>query len=136
MARTYSMDLREKVAAHVDRGHSCQETARVFGVSASFVIKLMDRRRRTGSLAPAVRGAPVGRGKLGPHQDWLMAAVEAEPDVTMPELSARLKAARGVGAAPASLSRFLRRCGLTRKKRRYSRASRTVRTSRPSERPG
>ena len=128
MAKAYSMDLREKVAAYGDRGHSCQETARVFGTSARFVIKLMARRRRTGSLAAGRRGAEPGRGKLAAHRDWLLEQVAAKPDVTMPELSARLDAERGVLVHPSNLSRLLIGCGLTRKKRRCLRASRTVRT--------
>jgi len=39
--------------------------------------------------------------------------VEAAPDITMPELAARLLAERGVPAHPASLSRRLCRAGVT-----------------------
>jgi transposase len=42
--------------------------------------------------------------------------VEAEPDITMPELSARLMSEHGVQADPATLSRFLCRRGFTYKK--------------------
>ena len=62
MAKSYSLDLREKVAAFVDRGHACREAARVFGVSPSFVVKLMARRRLTGSLSASARG---GTGRHG-----------------------------------------------------------------------
>lgn len=130
MARSYSFDLREKVAAFVDRGYACREAARVFGVSASFVVKMMARRRATGSLAALPRGGR--RGKLDPHHGFLVAAVEEQPDQTMPELAAKLLAARGVQVAPASLSRFLIRIGLTRKKRHSSPRSTTAPTSRPS----
>jgi transposase len=134
MARSYSLDLREKTAAFVDRGHSCREAARVFGVSASFVVKLMARWRRTGSLAASRRGGQ--RGKLDPHRAFLVAAVEAKPDQTMPELAAVLLAERGVAAAPASLSRFLIRIGLTRKKRRCLPPSATGPMSLPSANSG
>lgn len=134
MARTCSLDFRAKTAAFVDRGHSCREAARVFGVSPSFVVKLMARRRRTGSLAASRRGGQ--RGKLDSHRGFLVEALEAEPDQTMPELAAELLAQRGVTAAPASLPRFLIRIGLTRKKRRCLQPSRTGRTSPPSERCG
>ena len=85
----------------------------MFAVSPSFVVKLMARRRATGSLEALPRGG--SDGKLAAHRDFLVSAVEEEPDQTMPELAARLLAARGVVAAPASLSRLLIRCGLTRK---------------------
>jgi transposase len=130
MARSYSLDLREKVAAFVERGHACRSAARVFGVSPSFVVKMMARRRATGSLAALPRGGR--RGKLDPHRGFLVAAVEEQPDQTMPELAAKLLVARGVQVAPASLSRFLIRIGLTRKKRRSSPRSTPALTSRPS----
>ncbi len=126
MARAYSVDLRVKAAAFIERGNSRREAARVFGTSPSFMIKLMDQKRRTGSLAPMPQ--PRRGKKLDPHRDWLLAAVKAEPDVTMPELARRLEGERGVTTAPASLSRFLLRCGLTCKKRRCSLQSKTVRT--------
>jgi transposase len=130
MAKSYSYDLREKVAAFVDRGHSCREAARVFGVSVSFVVKLMAKRRATGSLAASPRGGTLG--KLHAHRDFLVEAVAAKPDQTMPELAAWLLAERGVEAAPATLSRLLIRCGLTRKKRRSLQPSSSGRTSLPS----
>jgi transposase len=45
-----------------------------------------------------------------------VAAVEATPDLTMPELAARLLAERGAVAAEASISRLLCRAGFTYKK--------------------
>lgn len=134
MAKSYSLDLREKAAAFVDRGHACREAARVFGVSPSFVVKLMAKRRATGSLAARPRGGTLG--KLHRHRSFLIEAVEAKPDQTMPELAKRLLAERGIEAAPATLSRFLIRCGLTRKKRRCLLQNRSGRTSPPSASSG
>jgi transposase len=53
---------------------------------------------------------------LSDHRAFLVAAVEATPDLTMPELAARLLAERGVLAAEASISRLLCRAGFTYKK--------------------
>ena len=61
-------------------------------------------------------GRPAGKGPLSDHLDFLVAAVEEKPDVTMPELAGRLLAARGVAAHAASLSRLLCRAGFTYKK--------------------
>ena len=130
MAKSYSLDLREKVVAFVERGHSRRKAAEVFGVSPSFVVKLMDRLRRTGSADPSPRGGSAG--KLAAHRDFLVAAIKAKPDQTMPDLAALLLVERGVVAAPASLSRLLIRCGLTRKKRRWLLQNGTERTSPPS----
>ena len=47
---------------------------------------------------------------------FVVGVVEAKPDITMPELAARLADERGMKAAPAELSRFLCRLGFTYKK--------------------
>jgi hypothetical protein len=41
---------------------------------------------------------------LSDHLDYLTAVVEAQPDITMPELGARLLADRGVKAHEASIA--------------------------------
>ena len=113
MAHAYSPDLRHRVLRFVERGGSRREAARHFEVSPSFVVKLVARVRKTGSPAPGVRGG--SRGKLWRYRDFLLACVEARPDITMPELAAALKG-EGLCVAPASLSRFLRRTGFRFKK--------------------
>jgi transposase len=71
---------------------------------------------RTGSAAPARQGRPPGGGKLAPHLTLLLEWVDADPDITMPELAAKLLAERAVTAHPASLSRVLLQAGLSFKK--------------------
>jgi transposase len=61
-------------------------------------------------------GRPAGKGPLSEHLDFVVAAVEETPDMTMPELAERLFQARGIAAHPASLSRLLCRAGFTYKK--------------------
>lgn len=51
MARAYSNDLRERVAASVALGRTCRETAELFGVSVSSVVKWSQRRRSAGTAA-------------------------------------------------------------------------------------
>lgn len=116
MTHSYSLDLRVRVVSFVAAGHSCRAAARHFAVSDSFAIKLMQRQRQSGSPAPARQGRPRGTGKLAPYEAFLVQIVEAQPDITMPDLAARLLEEHGVAAAPASLSRLLCRCGFTYKK--------------------
>jgi hypothetical protein len=52
MTKSYSLDLRKRVARFVEAGHSCHEAARHFEVSVAFVVRLMAAYRATGSLAP------------------------------------------------------------------------------------
>ena len=106
MAKSYSVDLRQRIIRFVEAGGSRRAAARHFGVSMSCAIKLCDRWERTGSVAPGCRGGSVG--KLAPHRDFVIARVEEKPDITMPELAAELEAKTGTCVAPASLSRFLR----------------------------
>ena len=64
MGKSYSNDLRERVVARVDGGHSRRAAAARFAVSVSFAVKLMARQRATGSVAPARQGRPPGGGKI------------------------------------------------------------------------
>jgi transposase len=127
MGRSYSLDLRVRVAGFVEAGHSRRAAARHFGVSDSFAIKLLRRQTRSGSPAPARQGRPPGRGKLAPYEAFLIRTVEARPDITMPELAVRLLEEHGVVAAPATLSRLLCRHGFTYKKSPDGRGIRTRR---------
>jgi transposase len=99
-----------------DRGQSRRGAARRYDVSASFAVKLADRVSRTGSADPARQGRPPGGGKLARYLRALLEWVEAAPDITMPELAAKLKAEKDVTAHPASLSRVLLKAGLSFKK--------------------
>jgi transposase len=116
MTQSYSLDLRVRVVAFVEAGHTCRAAARHFGVSDSFAIKLLQRQRQSGSPAPARQGRPPGHRKLSPYETFLIQAVETKPDITMPELAARLLEEHGIIAAPATLSRLLCRHGFTYKK--------------------
>lgn len=116
MGRSYSNDLRDRVVAFVEGGGSRRAAARHFGVSASFVVKLMQRARRIGSSAVARQGRPPGNGKLSPHRAFLVGLVDEQGDITMPELAERLAREHGVRALPSSLSRFLLKSGFTYKK--------------------
>jgi len=116
MTHCYSLDLRVRVVAFVEAGHSCRAAARHFGVSDSCAIKLLQRQTQFGSPAPARQGRPRGTGKLAPYEGFLIRTVTAEPDLTKPELAARLMNEHGVKAEPATLSRLLCRHGFTYKK--------------------
>jgi transposase len=134
MTRPYSMDLPERMGRAVEAGASRRATAARFGVSPSCVIKLVQRWRCAGTLAPApVRGGR--RAKLAAHAEQVHALLAAAPDSTLAELQARL-AADAIEVSPSAISRFLKACGLTRKKRPRTPPSRTGRTSPPPGAPG
>ena len=52
--RPYSDDLRDRIVAAVERGEqSIRRLATVFSVSLSCIVRLLQRKRRTGSIQPA-----------------------------------------------------------------------------------
>ena len=116
MGECRSDDLRVRVVEAVAAGSSRRAAAERFSVSASSAIRWAERAANEGSAKPRKQGRPAGKGPLAAHLDYLIAVVEAEPDITMPELAARLLAERGVTAAWASLSKLLCRSGFTYKK--------------------
>ena len=116
MGKSLSLDIRERVVSLVDEGLSCREAARRLRISAASAVRIMQRKRRTGWVKAAPQGRPR-RSKLDMVSDWLRARVEAEPDITMPELAEALKGEHGLSATPAMLSRHLiHRLGFTYKK--------------------
>ena len=110
MPKPLSNDLRERVVAFVDAGHSRRAAAARLAVSRSFVVNLMTAYRRTGSVAPKPGG---GRrhAKLDPHRAFILGRIAGKNDITMPELAADLVTATGTKADPSSLSHWLIRNG-------------------------
>ena len=133
MPKPYSLDLRERVAGFVDAGHSRHAAAAHFGVSVSFVVKLMRALGVSGRLDPKPSG---GRrhAKLEPHRAFLLARVAEKEDITMPELAGALQAATGTTADPASLSRWLIRNGYRFKKNAAGERARSPRDPRGTRR--
>ena len=129
MGKSYSMDLRERIVAQVTAGGSRRGAARRFGVSDSCAVKLVARAERTGSVEPARQGRPPGGGKLAAHMAFLIEIVEAAPDITLPELAARLEAERGAKVTAPSLSRALIAAGFSYKKSPDGLGARTCRSA-------
>ena len=118
-----------RVVRAVEAGASWRATAAKFDVSPSFVIKLMQRWHRRGTLA-ADRMGGGKRSTLAAHAERVHALLAAEPDLTSAELRARL-AADEIEVSPSTISRFLVASGLTRKKDRARRAGSPGRHRRP-----
>ncbi|MHC2357529.1 transposase [Sinorhizobium meliloti] len=83
MTTAYSLDLRERIAGFVDGGRSRHAAAGHFGVSVSFVVKLMAAWR----LAPKPGGG-WRYSKLDPHRDFLIRRVREKDDTSCAEGSA------------------------------------------------
>ena len=118
MPKPYSLDLRERVVSYVEAGHSRRAAAAHFRVSPSFVINLMTAFRQRGAVTPKALGG-WRHSKLDPHRVFILRRVAEKDDISMPELAGELRAASGVKADPASLSRWVIRNGLSFKKKAF-----------------
>ena len=115
MARPYSNDLRERVAAAAASGRSCREVAALFGVSVASAVKWSQRLRHEGSAASRRMGGHRKR-LLEPHRALVIERLQAEPDMTVREMVAEL-AERGIASCPVSVWRLVRSAGLSFKKK-------------------
>ena len=117
MARPYSVDLRERVVAAVERdGMSRREAAAHFSVAVSTAVDWLARFRRTGSVAPGQMGGHKPRTLSGKHRDWLIERCRAR-DFTLRGLVVEL-AERGLAVDYHSVWDFVHAEKLSYKKNR------------------
>ena len=128
--RALSLDIRQRVLADCDAGHSNDEVARKYHVSAAWIRRLKQRRRESGSIEPRVRRAPAPH--LMAHADQLQELVSRQPDATLQEL----REALGVQTSLPSLCRVLQRLRLTVKKKFCVPPSKSAPTWRSSGKSG
>lgn len=123
----YSAEFRRDVLAACDAGGESREVASRFRISESWLRRIKQQRRETGQIAP--KTTRNRRPSWEVWVDWLKAAVAATPDVYLRELKVRLLKERGVEASEGLIGRACHALNLTRKKRRSSLSSKTVKTS-------
>ena len=114
MARPYSQDLRERMVRAVLAGQSRREVARMFDVSASCMIKLMQRVDATSNCRPRKFGGHKHYA-LAEQEDKVRAFVAETPDLTIPELWQKITAL-GIRGGRSAVARFLLHLQLTFKK--------------------
>jgi len=123
-----SLDLRERICAACDeRWETRQEVAERFGVSRSFVQKLLRRRRACGSIAAKPRGRGPSPELRERDRRRLRGLVRDQPDATLAELCASLREAGGPRVSVPTMCRATRALRLPLKKRRCTPASGTRR---------
>jgi transposase len=126
----YSTDLRQKIIRAYDDGLGSQrKIAELFGVSRSFVEKLLHRRRTTGDIA----ALPHGGGRMALCQqkehDLVRRLIEKQPDATLDELCDLIAHKRKLRVSRPTMSRLLQRLDLSRKKSRSTPQSETLQES-------
>src|SRR5512135_204229 len=121
----YSRDLRERVVAAWDRGEGTREAiAKRFCVAIAWVYRLLQRRRRTGPIAPKPHGGGQKPALDAAAAARLRQAVADCPDATWEEP----RSVAGVACSTSAVHRALERLDLPRKKRRSGPPSRTARS--------
>ena len=88
-----------------------------FSVSVSFVEKLLQRQRTSGSLAPLpLRGGPAPFLDASSRAD-VVACLRQQPDATLDELRVWVAALGGPAVSGATMGRAVQAVGWRRKKR-------------------
>jgi len=123
MARPYSQDLRNRVLAAYERGMQTTQIAETFAVSRAWARRVRQRFRERGERTPRPMGGPR---VIKIDQAKLAALVAQRPDATIRELRESL----GIACSESAVGFALQRLGLSFKKRRSMRPSRTARTLR------
>jgi transposase len=107
--------LRERIVRAVEGGSSIRQAALRFEVSPSAAVKLMRRFRQSGSPAPARFGGHR-RPILEPYEALVRALLDTKADISLGEIQAELRQHGIMIGATSTISRWLRRAGLTQKK--------------------
>jgi transposase len=124
--KAYSLDLRQKILRAYDQRLGSQRAiAALFGVSQSFVEKLLRRRRTTGDVAP--RRHAGGRRPICNETALAIIhrLVQEQPDATLAELCERLWAQQGLRVSVPTMGRLVIVPSLPRKKSRSMPVNRT-----------
>src|SRR5271155_1451529 len=117
MGKPYSMDLRERVVAAVEKGGlSCHKAAAQFGLGVNPVILWVRRKRETGNVRPGQMGGHRPKAIAGEHRAWLLERIKAK-DFTLRGLVAEL-AERGLKVDYRSVWEFVHAEKLSFKKNR------------------
>ena len=126
MPAPYSQDLRERVIGFLALGGSARAAATRFNVSVSSATRWAQRWRSEGDARPRAMGGDR-RCRLNEHSAKVLQLVARQPDLTLQEIRSALAVSCGITVGLSTMHRFLRAHKLTRKKRPYTRPSRTAR---------
>ena len=117
MGWAYGIDLRQRVVDAIEAGLSHRQAAERFCVAISTAGNWHRRWRATGSVRPGKQGQPR-RSKLDAYEVHILAMVEADRDIALYEIAARLADEHGVRAATSTVWHFFDKRDITFKKRR------------------
>ena len=114
MPKAYSADMRERVIGRVESGASRREAAEHYDVSASTAVIWVKCFYETGRCAAKRRGG--SSSPLEEHAEFLLALIDAQPDLTLDEVVCAMRKHRIAGSRTA-MWRFFQRHKITFKKK-------------------
>jgi len=106
---SYDVKFKKRTIEYHKEGNSIRKTAKIFGISKTTLEKLLKQQRETGELKRKYRSY-----KTVINEEEPLSYLELNPDAYQSEI------AEHFGCHQSVVSRTLKRCKITRKKR-YSR---------------
>jgi transposase len=133
MAKPLSEDLRSRLITAVEGGMSRRAAAERFGVAAASAVRWVQAWRATGVTRARPQGGDKRSHRIEAYRDVILAAVDAQVDITLVELADLLRREHGVAFAPSTVWRFLNRHDMTIKKNRARQRAGTARRRRAAQ---
>jgi len=112
MTYGYSIDLRERVVAYLEEGHTQKEACTVFGVGRKTIYSWLKLKREKGSLC-SNRSKGYRVSKYNVLEGELKAYINNHPDAYLQEIAEVFK------GSSSGICRALKRFKISRKKSRF-----------------
>jgi transposase len=116
--KPYSIDLRQKVLdAHLKNQTSIREIAEKFGVSDSFVRKLLKRHQETGGIEPKPHGGGASAKLTEEHYVLVESMIAENNNITLVVLCKQIEAKTGIRVSVPTMCRILQKLKLGKNKK-------------------
>ncbi|MFN9567936.1 MAG: winged helix-turn-helix domain-containing protein [Akkermansiaceae bacterium] len=115
MGKPLSEDLRKRIVAKRDEGHTAAEVSQMFRVSMRSINRFCARMRSQGNLSHDKLGKPPG-SQLDLHQEEISKWIAEGPSLTLEEIAARCETQFGLSIHHTTVMRALAKWGFRYKK--------------------
>ena len=116
--KPYSIDLRQKVLdAHLKNQTSIREIAEKFGVSDSFVRKLLKRHQETGGIEPKPHSGGASAKLTEEHYVLVESMIAENNNITIVVLCKQIEAKTGIRVSVTTMCRILQKLKLGKNKK-------------------
>jgi transposase len=116
--KPYSIDLRQKVLdAHLKNQTSIREIAEKFGVSDSFVRKLLKRHQETGGIEPKPHSGGASAKLTEEHYVLVESMIAENNNITLVVLCKQIEAKTGIRVSVPTMCRILQKLKLGKNKK-------------------